>query len=211
MRNLLLVILLFVWVAPASSAIQWDHDSPLTVQETITLLNGGLWRYEYSFVNTETSPIISFGLYTRIPWSDYSGFRDRLLYGFYTTTIDDVPPVCDARNLDPQIIRRGTCTSCTQNHLGDIICIEEQMIQPGELAAGLAYTSTIYDPLPKYYYYETLESGHAMQSGVVGAVGQTVPEPTTLLLIAFGGLGLAGRHRYGITKDARIKGGPVHF
>jgi len=51
MRYVALLLVLNL-VSGASTTIQWDHWSPLTVVETITDIRDGDYSYEYSFTNT---------------------------------------------------------------------------------------------------------------------------------------------------------------
>ncbi len=59
-------------------------------------------------------------------------------------------------------------------------------IDVGENAFGLSFVAPIYDPTRKYYFYQTHASDWAGRTGKVAAVGQTIPEPATCLLITLG-------------------------
>jgi hypothetical protein len=102
----------------------------------------------------------------------------------------------DARNIDPSIAALvGTHTEPQVDAV--------HAIQVGETAAGFSFVSPIYDPSPKHYCYDTIASGEPLTNGTgkVAAVGLT-PEPTSLLLLALGGLALV-RPRRSLSGGAR--------
>lgn len=182
-------ILRFGEEASLESGIEYLYESPLTVMETITDIGGGSYRYEYSFSNTDTSPIWHFLVYTDFypvegtvgNFGEYPSWNNNL------GTITHARPEYDARNLDPDI---SHVVSTYPETWADF----DSGIEPGQAVSGFSFESGILDYSPKYYAYETLASGYADENGgLVAAVGQTVPEPTTLLLLGLGGLLLRKR------------------
>jgi hypothetical protein len=189
----LLLVVSFVSVAQA--AIQWDHWSPLTVVETIIHIGEGDYRYEYSFTNVDTSPIYGFALYTAFEARDEESFAGHpTWYSPVFGQIYDVGPAYDARNLDPDIIGLISHSNC-QGYPWGTVCPSETAIQIGEYAFGFSFAASVYDPSPKYYFYETIDSGWAVYTGEVAAVGLTVPEPATTLFLTLGGLLLFRKRR----------------
>ncbi|MCX5636570.1 MAG: PEP-CTERM sorting domain-containing protein, partial [Planctomycetota bacterium] len=65
----------------------------------------------------------------------------------------------------------------------------ETAIKLGEYASGFSFVASVYDSSPKYYCYE-LFPYPTWPGGKVAAVGLTVPEPASLLLLGLGGLAL---------------------
>jgi hypothetical protein len=167
-----------------SDPISWDHWSPLTVNETITVLGGSLYRYEYSFVNVDSSPIWTFGVDTTFVTQGSDGgtlFTGHSSWGGpYISSMDDVFPQYDARNLNSAIV--GLTNTWTKPFVDD-----RSAIQVGEHASGFSFIASTYDPSPKYYFYETIASGYTQTNGtgMVAAVGLT-PEPATIVLFGLG-------------------------
>jgi len=182
-RFLLMLLPVLGMVSTANATISWDHWSPLTVEETITDI-GGSYRYEYSFVNVDTSPIHNFVIYPTFDVAGENKFTGHSSwFGLLEPPIDEVASVWDARNLNPNIVELvGTYT----NPIVDVTT----SIQISESASGFSFTTSVYDPSPKYYAYETIASGSATNNhtGNVAAVGTTVPEPMTIVLFALSGL-----------------------
>lgn len=174
------------------NTIDWYYWSPLTVVENITDIGGGSYRYEYSFVNVDTSPIWEFVVNTTFVARPGNKFTGHLSWGgpvWYLVT--KVYPEYDTRNLDPDII--GLIGTYTKPWWPDPVTA----VQINEAASGFSFTASIYDPSPKYYFYETIASGWTQTNGTgkVAAVGLTIPEPGTVLLVGLGGLGLTRRRR----------------
>lgn len=167
------------------NTIDWYYLSPLNVIETITDIGGGSYLYEFSFMNVDTSPIWSFGVYTTFDVQNVTTFAKHSSWGVSSLEITSVLPEYDARNLDADIIRdTHTWTKPWEDPITSI--------QISESASEFSFTASLYDPSPKYYQYETLASGYTQtnSTGKVAAVGLTIPEPATILLLGVGGLAL---------------------
>lgn len=61
---IVMVVICFLQVPQGLATVDWYYWSPLTVAENITDLGGGSYRYNYSFVNVDMSPIWNFGINT---------------------------------------------------------------------------------------------------------------------------------------------------
>lgn len=152
--------------------VQWLYDSPLTAVEEITPIAGGLYEYHYKFENSDSNHIKMFTLHTSFgitgPANTWS--TAALWNVGWGCDMDLVLPPYDARNLDPAI----TCYVTTWYGDWRVIPPAEDVIVPGASVAGLSFVSSVYDPAPKYYYYETVESGRADEEPFfVAAVGLT--------------------------------------
>jgi hypothetical protein len=169
-------------ISSASAGVTYDHWSPLTVHEQITNIGGGQYKYTYSFVNEDTSPIWSFGVCSNFPTMGNGYFTGHSGWLLSTSPISAYSAGYDARNLDPDV--QFLAIALTQPFIN-----QATAIQIGEHASGFYFTAFGYDPSPKYYFYETIASGYILTNGTgkVAAVGLT-PEPATLLLLGLGGL-----------------------
>ena len=160
------------------NVIQWLYDSPLTVYETIVDLGGGQYEYRYNFENVDDANIWHFTILTTfecgwpVPtWTEYPSWYAG------TWAIGDPAPAYDPIELDPDIFWYTTTWAPGYEFSDDPIV-------PGASVSGFGFTADVNDDGPKYYYYETLESGYAIDTGYVAAVGLTVPagvatEPAT--------------------------------
>ena len=153
-----------------TNGITWLYDSPLTVFEEITPIEGGLYRYSYSFLNTDTNNIWHFNVFTRfevqLPATPFTEFQ---MWNAWYAEIDWANPVYDGRSLDPEIISSGQ----TWYGNGPDYPYPDHAIPTGTFVEGFSFIGTEMDPSPKVYFYETLESGHALDTGFVAAVGMT--------------------------------------
>ncbi len=185
MKTQIFILMLFVTAGVCNADLTWEYWSPLTVLEEITDIGGGNYQYEYSFTNIDTSVIWDFVVYTEFTASPQTGF-DNLQYWVSPqfVPVDSYYEEYDPRILD-QDIAGGVGTSYEHWQYG-----EEYGIQINDTVAGFAFTSTIYDPLSKYYRYTTIETSGPTPylKGVVSAVGMTVPEPFTFSIMCLGGL-----------------------
>jgi len=148
-------------------AVNYLYESPLVVWEEITDIGGGLYLYSYSFQNVDSNHIWFFGV-----WTEFYGVA-------FNTTFDghpewsggaydvaDILEVYDARNLDPDIVMDANTWGPGWPNTTD-------PINPGDSVEGFSYTAPVYDDSPKWYFYETIESGYAGDTGYVAAVGLT--------------------------------------
>ena len=149
---------------------EWLYESPLTVFEVITPLDGGLYQYSYSFLNTDVYQIWQFGVYTTFevlqPFTPWSTFEE---WHAWWSELERAFPVYDLRQLDPNLIM----VAHTWYGSGPDYPYPENPIPPGEFVEGFSFVSSVFDPTQKYYMYETLESGYAPDSGYMAAVGLT--------------------------------------
>ena len=192
MKTKLLTLMLLLISGACNAALDWEYDSPLTVNETITDIGGGDYRYEYSFENVDNSTIWNFLLYTEFETQDQSTFDG---YDVWTT-----PNAYEAGSLpyyyDPSIldsdISYGMGSSYEYWFYG-----EEFGIQVNQIVTGFSFTSSIFNNAPKYYVYCTVASGRPIWNGTgeVAAVGTTVPEPITISLFGLGALALFKRKK----------------
>ncbi len=193
MKTQIIILMLFVIAGVCNADIDWYYDSPLTVVEEITDIGGGNYRYEYSFENVDTSPIWSFGVYTKFLTTGENTFTGHSTWvGPYSGLITNIYPEYDARNLDPGILY-SNYSGYEDGMYGD----PSDGIDIGESASGFSFVSDVFDLIPKYYMYETIESGYTQTNGTgkVAAVGTTVPEPLTLFFFGAGVLILFKRNK----------------
>jgi hypothetical protein len=189
-------LLAVCWVSSAGADIVWDYESPLTVLEDVTDIGSGEFRYEYSFVNEDTLPITIFGVYTTFETrveNTFTGLRPTWDTNEFWL-VDVVAPRLDGRNLDPAIIGFTYTDNCL-DLVPKSVCPSETAIQPGQSVAGFSFIASVYDTSPKYYFYSTTDSGYPGYTKRFAAVGTTVPEPMSLLLLSLGGLALLKTRR----------------
>ena len=189
--TVVVVFLICTFNVPSLYAeIDWYYDSPLAVYETITDIGGGDYSYEYFFENTDSSTIWKFGIYTTFSTTNEETFAGYPVWERgWNYAVSDISPEYDARNLDPEIAYLASTAYEYWFHG------EDDGILINDIASGFTFISSIYDSSPKYYMYETIESGQANTNGTgkVAAVGTTVPEPATLIFFALSGLMLRRR------------------
>lgn|GEM_PF-3128718 len=163
-------------------AVQWLYDSPLCVQETITDLGGGQYQYSYSFFNNDTNHIWHFGVWATFPSaSSPTEFVQHLEWNKSWNVIADLYPEYDATNLDPNIAIMTSTWSLEWQYATD-------PINPGEFVSGFSFVAPAYDNSPKYYFYETLESGYVVEDGFLAAVGTTSSGPSAVENASWGGI-----------------------
>jgi len=184
-------LLLVCWVSSAGADIVWDYESPLTVVEDVTDIGSGEYRYEYSFLNEDSLPITTFGVHSAFEAQGESTFTglDPAWSEAFFWPVDIVGPAFDGRNLDPAIVGFTHTDNC-RHLVVSTVCPAETAIQPGQIVAGFSFVAPVYDTSPKYYFYSTPHSGYPANTGRFAAVGTTVPEPATLLLLGFGALAI---------------------
>jgi hypothetical protein len=154
--------------------IVWLYDSPLCVTESIDHAGPYAWKYTYSFENVDDAHIWHFAVYARyavtyppIPWTTHPDWTTHWL------SVSLTLPIYDARNLDPKIC-------CMTNTWGPGGENTADPIDPGETVSGYSFISPILDTAPKYYFYETTETGYAGDTGIVTAVGVTCSASTSV-------------------------------
>ena len=189
-------LLVLCWVSSAGAEIVWDYESPLTVVEDVTDIGSGEFGYEYSFLNEDSLPITIFGVHSAFEAQGESTFTglDPAWSEAFFWPVDIVGPVFDGRNLDPAIVGFTHTDNC-KHLVGSTVCPAETAIQPGQSVEGFSFIASVYDASPKYYFYSTPDSGYPAYTGRFAAVGTTVPEPMSLLLLSFGGLALLKTRR----------------
>jgi hypothetical protein len=190
-KNISIAMMFLICVFSVCHAdLTWEYDSPLNVVETITDIGGGNYRYEYSFTNVDTSTIWDFNLYTTFsvqPENTFDGYEK--WESLHFVDVDQYGSTYDPRVLDDDIIG-AVATSYEYWGWGEMFGI-----QPNNIAEGLTYLSHTYDPSPKYYSYVTIETSDPDPFSLdkVSAVGQTVPEPSSLVLLGLASLALRRR------------------
>ncbi len=166
--------------------VGWNYNSPLNVQENITDLGGGSYRYSYSFVNVDSSPIWGFGVYTKFTTNggtDGTTFTNWV--GPFWVSNAAMAYQYVGTNLDLAIL--GLTETNTNPYIDTTTAIPI-----GANATGFSFTADVYDPYSKYYFYETIDSGYTRWNGNgnVAAVGLTgnvvVPAPGAMLLGSIG-------------------------
>lgn len=153
-----------------ADGLAWLYDSPLTVFEEITPIGGGLYKYSYSFSNTDSNHIWHFAVFTNfevlLPATSFSEFP---LWNTSRLNVQYIEPTYDPRNIDPNIIGAGnTWLGYEPSHPNP-----DNPIPPETFVEGFSFIGTELNPNPKYYLYETVESGYAQYTGFVAAVGLT--------------------------------------
>lgn len=160
----------------------------LSVSETVADLGGGVWEYSFSFLNTDTSAIWHFLLYTEFDTVGATSTFPAVAPSSLAITAIAAP--YDARNVV------ATLTDVTNTWYAPFATTG---LAVGGGATFTFQASTL-DLSPKLFAYETLASGYAVSNGTgaVAAYGYTsaVPEPGTLSLIGLGLAGLAARRRH---------------
>ncbi len=193
MRTSAFFLLVFFALCSVSQAsLSWEYDSLIEVMETITDVGDGVYQYEYSFKNIDSSPIWAFGIYTYAEVQPQGGFNGHQYWtGPTYITASQIQTHSDPSVLDPGI--EGLFYSSYEfgppHGLSDAIQIDESV-------SGFSYTTSFLDPSPKYYYYITVATGGSeiIGTGMVSAVGTTIPEPCSLLLFSTGLLVLLRRN-----------------
>jgi hypothetical protein len=145
--------------------VVYDHWSLLNVKETITDLGGGTWKYSYEFTNTDVDGIWHFGVWSHFGTSFPTIFVEKGDWYASGLSIEEVIPPYDARNLDPDIVWVTSTWGPNWPYSTNPIVV-------GEHVSGFSFTANVYDPSPKYYFYE-LQGSYAGESGIISAVGLT--------------------------------------
>ena len=165
------------------AGVIYQYEAQLDVSESIHDLLDGTYRYDYSFTNTDVSPILTFIIYTTFGMTDVTSASENWFEMNFN--IPGVHPAYDARNLDPAI---SAMASMFKTTLG-------LPIAPGGSMTNFSFIAGVYDPSPKLFVYETDTSGPADITGEVAAAGHTtlIPEPASITMLALGALALTKR------------------
>ena len=146
--------------------IQWLYWSPLCVEESITS-QGNEFLYSYSFLNVNTAHIWHIAVYTTFqPLQPPTPFVEHPIWTAGYMPVSAIHSAYDPSSLDPNL-------TFGINTWGPEYPNTTDPVNPGETVTGFSYVTTVYDDAPKYYLYETIESGWAQETGYVAAVGQT--------------------------------------
>ena len=174
------------------NTVQYYYWSPLTVVETITDIGGATYKYEYFFTNVDSSEIWAFGVWTKFEISGLTKFTQCQTWFAESYHVSMSAPEYDPRNLDPLLAYHADTYTWFPDS-GD----PPDAIPIGGFVSGLSFTSDHYDPLPKWYNYETIASGWAGTNGTgkLAAVGLTVPEPAAIFLLGLGGIASLRKRR----------------
>ena len=167
--------------------IQWLYWSPLCVEEVITPVSGN-YRYSYGFENVDTAHLWHFvvcapfgALQTPTPFAEHPLWMAGYIH------LNDVHEAYDIRNLDPSL-------QFAMNTWGPDWPNTTDPISPGDTVTGFSFIAPVHDDGPKYYFYETIESGWARETGYVAAVGQTCGGSTAVERGTWGALKAIYRH-----------------
>ena len=189
-----LTVVLGLSISNASAVTTYDYASPLTMNMSTTDLGGGTWHYDLSFLNTDTSNIWHFMVWTSA--STFNVIGNLSNYDNGHAVPGGVASQYNATNIDPGI---SWMAHMWENPFGG-----SNGIQIGNI--GTFSFDTSYYTSSLLYGYETGASGWAQsnETGNLAAVGVAttahVPEPSTLLLLGSGLLG------FGFFARKRIKG-----
>lgn len=191
MKKILILVCMFVLlgITEANAIVTYNYDSPLSVSLTTTDLGAGNYNYNVSFTNTDTSDIWHFFVWTTVPvtnglssFSSYDSGHD----------LNAVVTGYDARNIDASLswMIHGWDSPWATPGVGVLVG------NSGWLSFDANFSATTF-----LYGYETAASGYTGNGVPIAAVGcvgcAAVPEPSTLLLLGSGliGLGYFGRKR----------------
>ena len=161
----------FFGSSDATNDVAWLYESPLTVYEDITYMGSGIYWYTYTFENVDTVGIWMLGIWTTFAVvtmpSTWTGHPTWELEGGQIQFVFDA---YDGRNLDPDIVYiTGTYDPDFDDATTPIL--------PGETVTGFTIAAYVEDHSQKWYFYETVESGYAGETGFVAAVGLTQGPP----------------------------------
>ena len=167
------------------NAVAAMYESMIDVNLQILPLGNGDFGYTFSFVNTDSSDIWDFVVWTEWPVSSLSGSFENQI----SISLDQVFPQFDARNIDSNL-----CLLNGMYYTGNGFQTAADSGLPLD-AGALLYFEVDFFETSFLYGYQTVDSGHAASNGgyfasIGVAYANEVPLPQTFGLLGIGFFGL---------------------